>query len=180
MNLLFSPLCFHHCVCTPCKFTYREFHCVCTPCTLCFITASLTLKGSVPWVTTICDLALTGFILFSHCMQHQKFAAELAFSGFEAAALPIELSSQRGLVATLIELKCTKYFHNDLTLVLKDAQCFNTISEPSSEIWKTSFIFFCRNCRVNEKFISNGIRTRIWDELRNRLYLQWGTPSSHC
>ena len=27
-----------------------------------------------------------------------------------------------------------KYFRNDLTLVFEDAQCFNSISEPSSEI----------------------------------------------
>jgi hypothetical protein len=31
-------------------------------------------------------------------------------------------------------------FRDDLTLVLEDAQCFNYISEPSSEIRKTSFI----------------------------------------
>ena len=35
---------------------------------------------------------------------------ELASSGFETAALPIELSSQLGLVASLIQFKCTKYF----------------------------------------------------------------------
>jgi hypothetical protein len=47
--------------------------------------------------------------------------------------LPNELSSQRELVASLIQFKCTKYFRDDLiTLVLEDAQCFNSISEPSS------------------------------------------------
>ena len=65
---------------------------------------------------------------------------ELASSGIQTAALPIELSSQQGLVASLIQFKCTKYFRDDLTLVLEDAQCFNSISEPSSEIRKTSFI----------------------------------------
>jgi hypothetical protein len=62
--------------------------------------------------------------------------------------LPIELSSQRGLVASLIQFKCMKYFRDDLTLVLEDAQCFNYISEPSSEIRKTSFILFSHCNRV--------------------------------
>ena len=59
---------------------------------------------------------------------------ELASSGFLTAALPIELSSQLGLVTSFIQFKCTKYFRDDLTLVFEDAQCFNSISEPSSEI----------------------------------------------
>ena len=59
---------------------------------------------------------------------------ELASSDFLTAVLPIELSSQLGLVASLIQFKCTKYFRDDLTLVFEDAQCFNSISEPSSEI----------------------------------------------
>jgi hypothetical protein len=46
------------------------------------------------------------------------------------------------LVTSLIQFKCTKYFRDDLTLVLEDAQCFNSVSEPSSEIRKTSFILF--------------------------------------
>ena len=33
------------------------------------------------------------------------------------ALYPDELSSQRGLVASLIQFKCTKYFRNCLTLV---------------------------------------------------------------
>ena len=44
------------------------------------------------------------------------------------------LSSQLGLVASLIQFKCAKYFRDDLTLVFEDAQCFNSISEPSLEI----------------------------------------------
>ena len=39
--------------------------------------------------------------------------------------------SQLGLVASLIQFKCTKYFRDDLTLVIEDAQCSNSISEPS-------------------------------------------------
>ena len=41
----------------------------------------------------------------------------------------LELSSQLGLIASLIQLKCTKYFRDDLTLVFEDAQCFNSISK---------------------------------------------------
>ena len=59
---------------------------------------------------------------------------KLASSGFKTAALPIELSSQLGLVASLIQFKCAKYFCDDLTLVFENAQCFNSISEASSEI----------------------------------------------
>ena len=59
---------------------------------------------------------------------------ELTSSGFQTAALPIELSSQLGLVASLIQFKCTKYFRDDLTLVFEEAQCFNSISEPSSDM----------------------------------------------
>ena len=56
---------------------------------------------------------------------------ELASSSFWTAALPTDLSSQLGLVASLIQFMCTKYFRDDLTLVFEDAQCFNSISEPS-------------------------------------------------
>ena len=49
-------------------------------------------------------------------------------------------SSQRGLVASLIQFKWTKYFRHDLTLVLEDTQCLNSISESSSEIWKTNLV----------------------------------------
>ena len=61
---------------------------------------------------------------------------ELASLGFYTAALLIELHvfSQLGLVASLIQFKCMKYFRNDLALVFEDAQCFNSILEPSSEI----------------------------------------------
>ena len=47
------------------------------------------------------------------------------------------------------KFKCTKYFRDDLTLVFDDAQCLNSISEPSSEIWKTRFILIwhCREQR---------------------------------
>ena len=58
------------------------------------------------------------------------------FGFLDRRALPIELSSQLGLEASLIQFKCTKYFRDDLKLVLEDAQCFNSNSEPSSEIWK--------------------------------------------
>ena len=44
-----------------------------------------------------------------------------------------ELSSQRGLIVNLIQFKCTKYFRDDLTFLLEDAQCFNSISEPPDE-----------------------------------------------
>ena len=47
------------------------------------------------------------------------------------AALPIELSSQQGLVASLIQFKCTKYFRDDLMLVMK---LVFRISEDDSEI----------------------------------------------
>ena len=40
----------------------------------------------------------------------------------------IQLSSKLGLVASLIQLKCTKYFCDDLMLVFEDAQYFNSIS----------------------------------------------------
>ena len=40
-----------------------------------------------------------------------------------ARFIPIELLSQLGLVASLIQFKCTKYFRDDLTLVFEDAQC---------------------------------------------------------
>ena len=59
---------------------------------------------------------------------------ELASSGFLTVALAIELSSQLGLVASLIQFKCTKYFRDDLTLVFEDTQRFNSISEPFSEM----------------------------------------------
>ena len=54
---------------------------------------------------------------------------ELASSGFKTATLPIELSSKLGLVASLVQIKVTKYFRDDLTLVFEDAQCFNSIIE---------------------------------------------------
>ena len=56
---------------------------------------------------------------------------KLASSGFKTAALPIELSSQLGLVASVVQFKCTKYFRDDLMPVFEDAQCFNSVSEPS-------------------------------------------------
>ena len=43
------------------------------------------------------------------------------------SALLIELSNQRGLVESLIQFKCTKYFRLHLTLVPEDMQCFNSI-----------------------------------------------------
>jgi hypothetical protein len=43
-------------------------------------------------------------------------------------------------VASLIQFKCMKYFHDVSTLVFENTQCFNSISEPSSELWKTRFI----------------------------------------
>ena len=43
------------------------------------------------------------------------------------STLLIELSNQRGLVASLIQFKCTKYFRLHLTLVPEDMQCFNSI-----------------------------------------------------
>ena len=56
----------------------------------------------------------------------------------------MELSSQQGVVASLIQFKCTKYFCDDLTFDLEDAQGFNSISESSSEIRKASFILIYR------------------------------------
>ena len=52
-------------------------------------------------------------------------------------ALPIELSRQLGLLASLIQFRCTKYFRDDLTLFFEDAQCFDRILKPSLEICKT-------------------------------------------
>ena len=72
--------------------------------------------------------------LTKECIYSSRTGFELASSGFWTAALPFELSSQLGLVASLIQFKCTKYFRDDLTLVFEDAQCFNSISGPSSEI----------------------------------------------
>ena len=46
----------------------------------------------------------------------------------------MRILSQLGLVASLIKFKRTKYFRDDLTLVFEDAQCSNSISEPSLEI----------------------------------------------
>ena len=37
-------------------------------------------------------------------------------------------------IDALIQFKRAKYFRDDLTLVFEDAQCFNSNSEPSSEI----------------------------------------------
>ena len=38
-------------------------------------------------------------------------------------------------IKNLIHINLTlKYFRDDLTLIFEDAQCFNSISEPSSEI----------------------------------------------
>ena len=62
----------------------------------------------------------------------------------------IELSSQLGLVASLMQFQCTKYFCDDLTLVYEDAQSFNSISKPSPEIWKTRFIL--SNLCYGERF----------------------------
>ena len=46
---------------------------------------------------------------------------EFAPSGSQTAALPIELSSKLGLVASLIHsVRCTKYFRDDVTLVFED------------------------------------------------------------
>ena len=49
--------------------------------------------------------------------------------GFLNDALPINTSSQLGLVASLIQFKCTGYFHDDLTFVFENAHCFKSISE---------------------------------------------------
>ena len=54
--------------------------------------------------------------------------------------VPIELLSQLGLAVNVVQFKCMRYFCDDLTLVFEDAQCFNSISESSPEIWKTRFI----------------------------------------
>ena len=69
--------------------------------------ASTLLRFQITWLLppTKNSLARAGF--------------ELAPSVFKTAVLPIELSSQRGLVASLIQFKWTKYFHHDLTLVLE-------------------------------------------------------------
>ena len=59
-----------------------------------------------------------------------------------------------------LSILVTKYFRDNLTLVCEDAQCFNSISEPSSEIWKTRFIrsrqriFRCRlQCQINMNLV---------------------------
>jgi hypothetical protein len=67
------------------------------------------------------------------------------------AALPIELSSQWRLVASLIQFKCTKYFRDDLTIVLEDAQCFNSISEPFLEKRKTSLISYYSDTAIDQR-----------------------------
>jgi hypothetical protein len=91
------------------------------------------------------------FILIWHCNRATKNS--LARAGFELASTGI------GSESLIIQFKCTKYFRDDLTLVLEDAQCFNSISEPSSEIRKTSFIlinkFFVARlqCQINMKLV---------------------------
>ena len=47
-----------------------------------------------------------------------------------------------------IQFKSTKCFREDLTLVFKDAQCFNSILEPSSEIRKTRYWYIV--CKLPE------------------------------
>ena len=52
------------------------------------------------------------------------------------------LSSQRGLVASHVSVP--KFFRDDLTIVLEDAQCFDSILEPpqgSPEQRKIRYIF---------------------------------------
>jgi hypothetical protein len=62
----------------------------------------------------------------------EKFVVSSGISGIETAALAIELSSQLGLVASLTQFKCTKYyFHEDLTDFFEDTQCFKSEIEWS-------------------------------------------------
>ena len=62
----------------------------------------------------------------------------------------LELSSQLGLIASLIQLKCTKYFRDDLMLVFEDAQCFNSISKIIVRDMKNSrFILICLSASSN-------------------------------
>lgn len=51
---------------------------------------------------------------------------EEEYSG-ERTQVETRLSSTRGLVASIIQYKCTKYFCGNLTVALKDLQCFNSI-----------------------------------------------------
>ena len=46
----------------------------------------------------------------------------------------LSLANFRGRSEVAVQFKCTKYFRDDfITLVFEDAQCFNSISEPSSD-----------------------------------------------
>ena len=83
-------------------------------------------------------LWLVKFILIWHCKRQRKFRyLELDLNSHFQVSRPPPL----GLVTSLIQINCTKFFHDDLTFVFEDAQCFNSILEPSSEIWKTRFLF---------------------------------------
>ena len=97
---------------------------------------------------------------------------ELAYSGFWTAALQIELSSQLGLAASLIQFKCTKSFRVGIALVFDDAQCFSPISEPPSETWKTKFmlIWHCteRKIRCLERNLNSHLK-RIFCPQRQAL-----------
>ena len=98
----------------------------------------------------------TRFILIWHCKRQRKIRClERDLNSHLRVSRPplyraIELSSQLGLVASLIQFKCTKYFRDHSTLIFEDAQCFNSISEPSLEIWKTRFIlvWHCKRQRI--------------------------------
>ena len=53
-------------------------------------------------------------------------------------------------MASLIQFKCTKYFRDDLTFVLEDAQCFNYISEPL-ETRNTSLISYYSDTAIDQR-----------------------------
>ena len=108
----------------------------------------------------------TRFILIWHCKRQQKIRClerDLTDSHLRVSRPPpFELSSQLGLVASLIQFKCTKYFRDNLTLVFEDAQCFNSISEPSSEIWKTRSILIW-HCKGQRKihYLERDLNSRL-------------------
>ena len=79
-------------------------------------------------------------------LYHHSFKREMCLEIAKFNAAPILISDScklftvyfgvesTGIGSESYTIKCTKYCRDDLMLVFEDAQCFNSISEPSSEI----------------------------------------------
>ena len=66
------------------------------------------------------------------------------------------------MVASLIQLKCTKYFHDDLTLVFEDAQCFSS--------YLRTILRDMKNYNLGQKFVERYIKSYIFDIYCQILY----------